>query len=89
MSKWYYTYVLHSKKDGKNYTGYTHDFELRFEQHQKGEVQSTRHRRPLELIYYEACIDKDDAKSREKYFKTHYGRMFIKRRLAKWFLQCK
>ncbi len=27
--------------------------------------------KPLELIYYEACLDKQDALKREKYFKTH------------------
>lgn len=32
----FYAYVLHSKKDGKFYTGYTKDVKLRFEWHQKG-----------------------------------------------------
>ncbi len=32
----YFTYVLLSEKDGKLYTGYTQDLNLRFEQHQKG-----------------------------------------------------
>ena len=49
----YYTYVLLSEKDGKHYTGYTQDLKLRFQQHQNGEVESTKHRRPLKLIYYE------------------------------------
>ena len=35
------------------YTGSTKDLKLRFEQHEEGHVQSTRHRRPLELIHYE------------------------------------
>lgn len=43
----YFVYVLHSEKDGKLYTGYTQDLELRFEQHAKGYVESTKHRRPL------------------------------------------
>ena len=77
----YYTYVLHSKKDGNFYTGFTKDLKLRFEKHQKGQVDSTKDRRPLQLIYYEACIDQDDATHREKYLKTYHGRMFIKRRL--------
>ncbi len=80
----YYTYVLHSKKDGNFYTGFTKDLKLRFEKHQKGQVDSTRDRRPLELVYYEACIDRGDATHREKYLKTYHGRMFIKRRLKSY-----
>ena len=71
MAKMYYTYVLRSLKDGKMYTGHTKDLKLRFEQHEKGQVESTRHRKPLEIIYYEACKSQDDALRREKYFKTH------------------
>ena len=80
----YYTYLLRSKKDGKFYTGFTSDLKLRFEKHQKGQVESTKDRRPLELIYYEACIDRDDATHREKYLKTYHGRMFIKKRLKSY-----
>ena len=83
----YYTYVLFSEKDGKQYAGYTRNLKLRFEQHNKGQVQSTRHRLPFKLIYYEACLTEEDAKKREKYLKTHYGKMFLKKRLAKWFSQ--
>jgi len=39
------------EKDGNFYTGFTQDLKLRFEQHDKGQVESTRDRRPLELIY--------------------------------------
>ena len=53
MKQMYYTYVLKSQKDGKMYTGSTKDLKLGFEQHGEGLVQSTKHRRPLELIYYE------------------------------------
>ncbi len=80
----YYTYVLRSKKDGNFYTGFTKDLKLRFEKHQKGQVNSTKDRRPLELIYYEACIDQSDATHREKYLKTYHGRMFIKRRIKSY-----
>lgn len=85
MEGFYYTYILQSKKDGKNYAGYTKDLNLRFEQHQNGQVDSTKYRRPLELIYYEACLNQQDALKREKYFKTHYGKMFLKNRLNNWY----
>ena len=77
----FYTYILQSQKDKKFYTGYTKDLKLRFEQHTKGLVESTKDRRPLKLVYYEVCLNRSDATHREKYLKTHYGKMFIKNRL--------
>ena len=76
--------MLRSLKDGKNYTGYTKNLKLRFEQHNQGEVESTRNRRPMILIYFEGCLNQQDATHREKYLKTHYGKMFLKNRLKRW-----
>ena len=81
----YYTYVLLSQKDKKLYVGCTEDLKLRFEQHIKGLVNSTKNRRPFILIYYEACLKQEDAFKREKYLKTHYGKMFLKKRLKSYF----
>ena len=39
MEQYYYVYVLRSLKDEKNYTGYTKNLKLRFEQHNKGLVE--------------------------------------------------
>ena len=80
----YYTYVLLSEKDGKFYTGFTSDLKLRFEQHSQGLVAATSDRRPLRLIYYEACLDQIDATKREKYLKTYHGKMFLKKRLKSY-----
>ena len=80
----YYTYVLNSKKDNKFYVGFTEDLKLRFEQHNKGYIESTRSRRPLELIYYEACLDRGDAIRREKYLKSYNGKRFIRTRLKSY-----
>ena len=81
----YYTYVLLSERDGKQYVGYTQNLKLRFDQHQNGDVESTKHRRPLKLIYYESCLKEEDAKKRERYLKTHYGKVFLKKRLKSYF----
>ncbi len=77
----FYTYVLKSTKDNKRYIGFTEDLKKRIEEHNLGLVQSTKHRRPFELIYYEACRNKNDAVKREKYFKTGFGRRYLKERL--------
>lgn len=80
----YYVYVLQSKKDKQKYVGYTKNLKLRFELQRKGKVEATKNRRPLELIYYEACLNQQDATHREKYLKTFYGSMFIKNRLKSY-----
>ncbi|RLB98345.1 MAG: GIY-YIG nuclease family protein [Deltaproteobacteria bacterium] len=81
----YYTYILQSEKDGNLYVGFTKDLKQRFELHNKGRVESTKDRRPLKLIYYEACTKREDAINREKHLKTHYGRMYLKKRLKSYF----
>jgi len=84
MEQFYYVYVLRSLKDSQNYTGYTKNLKLRFEQHCNGEVESTKNRRPLVLIYFEGCLNQQDATHREKYLKTYLGKMFLKNRLKHW-----
>jgi len=81
-----YVYVLRSQKDNKNYVGYTKNLKLRFEQHNKGLVDSTKDRHPLKLIYYEACLNQQDATKREKYLKTIYGKRYIKSRLKSYLI---
>jgi putative endonuclease len=82
--QFYYVYILQSEVDNKFYTGYTKNIELRFEQHNSGKVESTKNRRPLKIIYFEACLNQQDATHREKYLKTHYGKMFIRNRLKSY-----
>ncbi len=77
----FYTYVLRSKKDNKLYIGYTNNLKNRFKEHIKGQVESTKSRLPIELIYYEACLNKNLAIKREKQLKSGFGRSYLKRRL--------
>jgi len=77
----WYVYVLYSLKDGGFYIGCTNDLRKRIKEHNIGKVESTKNRRPLKLIYYEACLNRIDAFKREKYLKNGYGRRTLKRRL--------
>lgn len=86
INDFYLVYVLQSLKDGKKYTGYTKNLPSRFETHKNGNVTSTKDRRPLKLIYFEGCLNQQDATKREKYLKTHYGKMYIKNRLKSYFM---
>ena len=84
MGNFHYIYVLLSNKDKGLYTGYTEDLKSRFEQHCKGQVKSTKDRRPLDLAYFEACRNKNDALHREQYLKTYHGKMFLRNRLKSY-----
>ncbi len=77
----YYVYVLESLKDNQWYTGYTSDLRKRIKMHEDGLVDSTRPRRPFRLIYFEGCINQQDATRREKYLKSGNGKIYIGSRL--------
>ncbi len=80
--KFYYTYVLLSKRDSKLYIGWRDNLKHRLTQHNAGQVISTAERRPLILIYFEACLSQEEAIKREKYFKTGFGRLYLHNRLG-------
>lgn len=80
----WYTYVLISLKDKNQYTGCTASIIKRLKKHNNGEVYSTKDRRPLKLIYYEARRNKYDAFAREKYLKSGMGKRYLKNRLKKY-----
>lgn len=74
----YYVYILFSEKDKQLYTGSIPNLRSRFKAHTEGFVRSTKHRRPLRLIYYEAYVKESDALRREKYLKGGNGRRELK-----------
>jgi putative endonuclease len=76
--------VLLSLKKGEWYTGAASDLKGRLTPHEQGEVTSTRFRRPLRLIYYEACLEAADAYRRERYLKTGKGKRYLRQRLKAW-----
>ena len=71
-----------STKDKTYYTGWSTDLKRRVKEHNEGKVDATRNRRPLKLIYYEACLVEEDAVRREKQLKTGFGRAYLRRRLS-------
>ena len=77
----YFIYILFSLKDNQLYIGYTTSLELRMQEHKFGRVTSTKDRRPLKLVYHEVFIDKNDARAREKFLKSGFGRGQMKKAL--------
>ncbi|MEK7617970.1 MAG: GIY-YIG nuclease family protein [Patescibacteria group bacterium] len=76
--------MLQSFKDGKQYTGCCKNLRKRFKQHNNNLVPSTKGRAPFVLIYYEACLNKDDAFARERYLKSGMGKRYLKNRLKRF-----
>lgn len=66
------------------YTGCTTDLRKRLAEHKDGKSLYTSKRGSYELIYYEACIDPQDAFAREKYLKTGMGKRYLKNRIKRF-----
>jgi putative endonuclease len=81
----FYVYVLICPDDTGLYIGCTKDLKKPLKAHKSGSIESTKKRLLIELIYYEACLNKSDAFHREKYLKTTYGRRYLKNRLKGYF----
>ncbi|OGF64660.1 excinuclease ABC subunit C [Candidatus Giovannonibacteria bacterium RIFCSPHIGHO2_01_FULL_45_24] len=79
----FYIYVL-LNKNNYLYTGFTYDLRKRFKEHNEKKSTYTKYRGPYKLIYYEACLDENDARQREKYLKSGTGKRFVKSRLKRF-----
>lgn len=81
----YFTYVLRciDSKRGRVefYFGSSEILPNRIEDHRSKSVKTTKSFDKIELVYYEACLNKTDAIKREKQLKTGFGRGYLKRRL--------
>ncbi|MBL7156958.1 MAG: GIY-YIG nuclease family protein [Candidatus Omnitrophica bacterium] len=69
MKTTYYFYILKCN-DGTKYYGHTYRLKERFAEHSSGHVKYTKHRRPIELIYYEKFNSRAQAFMRERQFKN-------------------
>lgn len=80
----FYIYLLQSQRNQNFYIGYTSNLIKRVKQHNNGENLATRPYRPYKLIFYEAFLNRVDAKNREEYLKSGYGRRTIKKILKRY-----
>jgi putative endonuclease len=86
LYKYYYVYTLQSVKDGLFYTGYTNNLKNRIQEHFDGRVVSTKNRLPMKIVYWEGCLNQQDATRREKYFKSAWGKRYLKNRIANYLM---
>ena len=77
----YFVYVLRSEKDRSLYISYTTNIKQRLLKHKNKEVISTKHKAPLKILFFEAFNNKPDAKNRELYLKSGWGRKSLQKLL--------
>lgn len=77
----HYTYVLLSQQAGGFYTGSTANLRKRLGEHQQGRVRWTASQQPVRLVYYEACLSKEDFLRRERFLKSGKGKRYLRNRL--------
>jgi putative endonuclease len=82
----FYVYLLQNSTH-RFYTGYTSNLKNRLKEHNRGLNPSTKHQGLWKLVYYEACVNKDDALRREEYLKTTQGKRLLKLRLKNYLIE--
>lgn len=80
----YYVYILKILKNGSFYIGYATNLRKRLKEHNSGNNKATKPFKPYKLIFYEAFLNRIDAKNREKYLKSGHGRRTINKLLAQY-----
>ena len=71
----FFVYFAKSHKNDKVYVGFTtKEPGKRVFEHNTGSNKWTRQNKPLKLIYYERIVCEEDARLREKSFKTGIGK---------------
>lgn len=72
-------------KNGRNYIGFTEDLRQRVVEHNSGKRGGySSKNKPFKLIYYETYLNKKDATSAEKFYKSGYGREVLKDKLKNY-----
>ena len=80
----YYVYILQSLKNNSLHVGYSTNLRERLRSHNADENKANKPFTPYKLIFYEAFLDRIDAKHREEYLKCGYGRKTIYAMIKKY-----
>ncbi|WP_425420145.1 GIY-YIG nuclease family protein [Phaeodactylibacter xiamenensis] len=73
----YYFYVLYSLKDNRLYKGATSNLLRRLQQHNAGGTRSTKHRRPLILLYFEEYAEQSPPRYHESAGRSHWRAVLL------------
>ena len=78
VSAMHYVYVLRSIKNKKRYVGSTSILpEIRLKQHNQGSNKWTKQNGPFELVHNEEYSNLTEARKRENFLKSGFGRKFL------------
>lgn len=80
QEQFWYVYILLCI-DNTHYTGCTSNIDERLKRHSKGQVEYTKSRLPVKIVFYATFADKYKAYEFEKYLKSGSGRAFANKRL--------
>ncbi len=78
MKESVWTYVLKSEIDGSLYVGISKDVKRRIKEHNSGKTSSNRSKTPYILILKEKCENYREARKREQFWKSGFGREKLK-----------
>jgi putative endonuclease len=74
----YNTYIIYSLQHRKTYVGISEDIQRRIEEHNSKKSKYTSRYAPWVLVFYEEYSTREEARKREKYFKSGIGREWMK-----------
>ena len=74
-----WVYALRSEKDGSLYIGISKNPQERLTAHNQRKTSSNRSKVPLKIIFTEQCEGYEQAREREKYWKSGSGREKLRR----------
>jgi len=77
----YFVYILYSNNFNRKYIGFTADLDKRLNEHNAGFTKSTKPYIPWRIAYYEQFQSIQEARKRERYFKSSAGRRYIKQNI--------
>ncbi|OYD16231.1 endonuclease [candidate division WOR-3 bacterium JGI_Cruoil_03_44_89] len=73
----YYLYAL-VNNNGRIYVGISCNPKKRLKEHNSGKTKSTKGYRPWKIFFVERCNNRQEAREREKYWKSGIGKEKLK-----------
>ena len=80
----FYFYALRFKSSSKLYYDFTENLRRRIKEHRSKSSNFTSKNGEFDLIFYEAYLNKTDARNAEIYFKSGHGREVLKGKLKNY-----
>ena len=74
----FFVYIIQSQKDSRLYKGLTRNLDRRIKEHNTGKTKSTKSYKPWKIVYFEEFQNLEEARNRERFFKSGEGRELLK-----------